>query len=89
MHTLHTEGLFASTSHLDGGKVVCQSTLNPLAAAGTAAWTELRALVTTLLSKETATLRDNAELKAKALVATDTATMHLPATIGDYTDFCT
>lgn len=34
------------------------------------------------------TLRDNAELRAKAFVAQSDAEMHLPAEIGDYTDFC-
>jgi fumarylacetoacetase len=32
-------------------------------------------------------LRENERLRARALVARKTATMHLPAQIGDYTDF--
>jgi fumarylacetoacetase len=50
-------------------------------------WLEARATIANLLSADNPTVRDNAELRAKCLVAQAEATMHLPATIGDYTDF--
>jgi fumarylacetoacetase len=37
-------------------------------AMGKESWKEVRSTLTNLLSKDTATLRDNAELKSKALV---------------------
>ncbi|BDA42410.1 Fumarylacetoacetase [Coccomyxa sp. Obi] len=40
-----------------------------------------------LLSKDVPTLRDNTPLREAALVQQSDAEMHLPATIGDYTDF--
>lgn len=40
-----------------------------------------------LLSSDEATLRDNEELRQKALVPQSEVTMLLPARIGDYTDF--
>jgi len=40
-----------------------------------------------LLSKDTPTLRDNTELRERALIPMEKVTMHLPARIGDYTDF--
>merc|ERR1712117_741977 len=40
-----------------------------------------------LLSRDNATIRDDPGLRAAALVPQSAATMHLPATIGDYTDF--
>jgi len=67
--------------------VFSESTLNAFMALGKPAWQETRARLTELLSKDTATLRDDAELRAKALVPMDTVSMHLPARIGDYTDF--
>ncbi|EDQ91251.1 uncharacterized protein MONBRDRAFT_34985 [Monosiga brevicollis MX1] len=61
--------------------------LNPLMALPKAAWTETRASLQKILSSDEAVLRDNAELRARALVPQASVTMHLPASIGDYTDF--
>jgi fumarylacetoacetase len=55
--------------------------------AGTAVWSAARARITELLSEDCAELRDNADLRAKAFVPMSAAKMHLPASIGDYTDF--
>ncbi len=64
-----------------------QTTLNAFMGAGKAAWSETRATLQQLLSKDVATLRDDEKLRAAAFVPQSSAQMHLPATIGDYTDF--
>ncbi len=50
-------------------------------------WQETRATVKKLLSKDCPLLRDDADLRGKALVDRRKARMYLPAVIGDYTDF--
>jgi len=67
--------------------VFTNSTLNEFMALGRPAWQEARATLQKLLSKDEAVLRDDASLRQKCLVPMDKATMHLPARIGDYTDF--
>jgi len=52
-----------------------------------AVWTTARATIQRLLSKTEPVLQDNAALRARALLPMDTVLMHLPAEIGDYTDF--
>ncbi|XP_041361314.1 fumarylacetoacetase-like [Gigantopelta aegis] len=61
--------------------------LNGFMALGRPAWLEARASLQKILSKSEPVLRDNADLRAKAFVSQSQATMHLPANIGDYTDF--
>ncbi|XP_069767833.1 fumarylacetoacetase isoform X3 [Narcine bancroftii] len=67
--------------------VFTQPTLNSFMSLGREAWGEARAVIQRLLSASEPTLRDNKELRKKAFVSQDSATMHLPAEIGDYTDF--
>ncbi|XP_046351026.1 fumarylacetoacetase-like [Haliotis rufescens] len=64
-----------------------EPTLNSFMALGRAAWQEARGVLQKILSVSDGVLRDNAELRAKAFVPQSQATMHLPAKIGDYTDF--
>lgn len=64
-----------------------QQTLNAFMGMGKTAWSTTRKVLTALLDEKTATLRDNAELRAKALHPQSSVTMELPCTIGDYTDF--
>ncbi|NWU81319.1 FAAA Fumarylacetoacetase, partial [Onychorhynchus coronatus] len=64
-----------------------QPTLNAFMGLGRPAWMEARALLQRLLSAGEPTLRDNTELRRRAFVPQASATMHLPAHIGDYTDF--
>lgn len=52
-----------------------------------AAWLEARKTIQELLSKDSPKLRDDAQLRSKAFVPQSDATLHLPAQIGDYTDF--
>ncbi|XP_037796007.1 fumarylacetoacetase-like [Penaeus monodon] len=81
-------------SHLFCGPVLAghqhvfkEPTLNAFMGLGLAAWKEARATLQTLLSEENPTLKDDCALRAKAFVPQNAAQMHLPATIGDYTDF--
>ncbi len=64
-----------------------QSTLNAFMAAGRAEWRKVRERLQHLLNAETATLRDDGDLRSQALFRQSDVTMHLPAQIGDYTDF--
>ncbi|XP_071943242.1 fumarylacetoacetase-like [Antedon mediterranea] len=67
--------------------VFSETTLNSFMALGKPAWQEARVTLTKLLSADEPTLRDNSTLRSQAFVDQDKATMHLPARIGDYTDF--
>jgi len=64
-----------------------ETTLNGFMGLGKSAWDEARTRLQALLGNSETTLRDDADLKATALVPQSAASMHLPATIGDYTDF--
>ena len=64
-----------------------QANLNAFMGLGRPAWKEARSTIQRLLSADEGTLRDNISLRSQALVPQNTATMHLPASIGDYTDF--
>ncbi|PYL04481.1 MAG: fumarylacetoacetase [Verrucomicrobia bacterium] len=61
--------------------------LNLFMALGRPSWKKTRDILQRLLSAETATLRDNAELRARVFHKQSEVTMQLPARIGDYTDF--
>ncbi|XP_032088534.1 fumarylacetoacetase [Thamnophis elegans] len=84
----------SSVKHLFDGPVLSkqhhvfeQSTLNAFMALGWEAWTEARSWLQKILSDKEPTLRDNAELRKRAFISQASAIMHLPAEIGDYTDF--
>ncbi|KJH40710.1 putative fumarylacetoacetase [Dictyocaulus viviparus] len=64
-----------------------QETLNAFMALPRAAWIEARSTIQNLLSDDVNTLKGNPELRSRSLVNQKDATMHIPATIGDYTDF--
>src|ERR1041384_859008 len=61
--------------------------LNSFLSLGRPAWTKAREIVQHLLNSDTATLRDDAELRARAFFPQKEIAMQLPARIGDYTDF--
>lgn len=67
--------------------LLSQPTLNDFMGAGRPVWQAVRKTVTQLLSADEPTLRDNADLRSKALVPQQGTALVLPATIGDYTDF--
>uniref|UniRef100_G3SLF0 Fumarylacetoacetase n=1 Tax=Loxodonta africana TaxID=9785 RepID=G3SLF0_LOXAF len=64
-----------------------EPTLNSFMGLGQAAWKEARASLQSLLSASQARLRDDMELRKRAFASQASAAMHLPATVGDYTDF--
>ncbi|KAJ8965386.1 hypothetical protein NQ317_006460 [Molorchus minor] len=64
-----------------------EATLNSLMALTPNAWKEARGTLQSLLSVDNPTLKDNADLLSRAFTSQAEATMHLPARIGDYTDF--
>jgi len=64
-----------------------EPTLNAFMALGRPAWRETRSTLQRLLAADNPELRDNQELRNKVFVSMCDAVMHLPANIGDYTDF--
>lgn len=67
--------------------VFSQPALNDFMALGRPAWREARNTVQTLLRDDNPTLRDDDVLRREALWPQAEVQMHLPARIGDYTDF--
>jgi len=61
--------------------------LNHFMAQGKAVWKQARQEITRLLSVDNPTLKNNKDLRAKALIPQKDVEMLLPAEIGDYTDF--
>lgn len=68
------------------GRNNCFST-HILASRGRDCLRETRRVVSDLLRRETPTLRDNAELRGRALVPQREVRMHLPTCVYNYTDF--
>jgi len=79
--------LFDGPLMKDNQDVLKASTLNPLMSLASGCWAEVRSRVSQLLAEENPTIRDDPVLRGACVVAQEEATMHLPATIGDYTDF--
>ena len=67
--------------------VFAADALNPFLALGRPAWKRVRGTLQSLLSAENPRLRDDQNLRRKVLHERDKVRMHLPARIGDYTDF--
>ncbi|WP_028226626.1 fumarylacetoacetase [Paraburkholderia ferrariae] len=67
--------------------VFARGALNDFIALGRDAWRSVRIQLSSLLARETATLRDDTALKARAFVRQADATLHLPVEIPGYTDF--
>ncbi len=83
---LEARGFF-NGPELRGKSVFAQPALNDFMALGRPAWQEARAVIQELLSADCPTLRDNAPLRQQSLIPMGDVVMHLPARIGDYTDF--
>ncbi|CEO94815.1 Fumarylacetoacetase [Plasmodiophora brassicae] len=62
-------------------------TLNEFMSLGPEQWSNARRTIQKLLAKDTPTLRDNTELRRRALLRRDQVAMQMPCEIGDYTDF--
>ncbi|GAA5813055.1 hypothetical protein MFLAVUS_006522 [Mucor flavus] len=71
----------------DPVKIFSESSLNTFMSLGRPVWRATRLAIQDILSKDNAKLRDNSELLQKVLVPLTEVKMHLPARIGDYTDF--
>ena len=63
------------------------STLNSFMGAGKKEWSKVRNQIQKLLMDSNPTLRDNAELREQLFYKQSEVKMHIPAHIGDYTDF--
>lgn len=83
LSVLESEGLLSLT----GGPYFDQPTLNAFIDSGRDNWTKARSTIQTLLSSDNVTLRDNADLQAKALFKQTDVTMHLPVQVPGFTDF--
>ncbi|TKC91133.1 fumarylacetoacetase [Trinickia terrae] len=70
-----------------GGAVFAKPALNDFIALGRDVWRSVRIQLSALLEANCPTLRDDAGLRARALVAQADATLHLPVEIPGYTDF--
>ncbi|XP_054161429.1 fumarylacetoacetase-like [Oppia nitens] len=85
----------SEVSHLFDGPIMKNNSkrvfnsnyLNDFLELGRQAWSETRAKLKHLLDKDTDILRDNQDLRQRALVKQSDAQMHLPVQVGDYTDF--
>ena len=64
-----------------------QASLNAFIALGRPVWQQVRARLQQLLAADSAELRDNADLRAKAFYAQADVTMLLPIEVPGYTDF--
>ena len=71
---------------LAGQRLFDRSSLNAFMALGRPAWKAARATISRLLSADEPTLRDDADLRAKALFSMNGVELLLPVEIGDYTD---
>jgi fumarylacetoacetase len=83
LSVLAEHGLFA------GFDAACfaEGSLNTFMGLGREAWDETRAVATRLLDAGEGELRDNAALREQALLPLPGLQVHMPAKIGDYTDF--
>ncbi len=83
LSVLEAEGLLT----LAGGNYFDQPILNPFIESGRDNWAKARHTIQMLLSADNNTLRDNQDLKTKALFKQADVTMHLPVRVPGYTDF--
>ena len=84
---LETHGLLAAAG-AGRAPVFSQPALNPFMALGADAWAAVRERLQDLLSSDgDPALREGGAVREAALVPLAEVTMHLPAQIGDYTDF--
>lgn len=80
-------GGFFNHPTLRGFAPFSQNSLNRFMSLGRPAWQEARRVIQDLLQADNPTLRDDGELRGRALHPLAQVIMHLPAHIGDYTDF--
>jgi len=86
LSVLEDAGLFKGVTPLNDNLFSTDS-LNTFMACGPDVWRGVRATVTQLLETNNPSLRDNGPLREKAFFPIKDVELHLPVTIGDYTDF--
>src|SRR5699024_8165837 len=69
------------------GPVFAQDSLNEFIAQGSVHWRAVRTAIQTLLAADNPRLREDAALRARALIPQTQVQMHLPVQITGYTDF--
>ena len=67
--------------------IFAQSSINAFMALGPQAWSKTRARISEVLRHDNPQLRDNKELRSRALVPMADVKLHLPITVAGYTDF--
>jgi fumarylacetoacetase len=67
--------------------VFAAATLNPFMALGPKVWSTTRTRISELLREDYPELRDNPELRQRALVPMRDVKLHMPITVAGYTDF--
>lgn len=78
----------AGLLNVDQDPVFTGDNINTFMAQGAAAWDTVRTRLTQLLKDDgDPALRDDADLRAKALIAMDDVVMHMPFEVAEYTDF--
>ncbi|MDM7916956.1 MAG: fumarylacetoacetase [Candidatus Eisenbacteria bacterium] len=86
LSVLERQGLFDGP-RLRDKQVFARPSLNTFLSLGRPAWREARIAVSRFLSEGDSRLRDDADLRRRALLPMASVRMELPAEIGDYTDF--
>ena len=81
------EAGFFHTLNFGERAIFARDSLNGFLALGRPVWRRTREILQHLLAADTATLRDDEALRARAFHRQAEVTMQLPARIGDYTDF--
>src|SRR5699024_6314455 len=82
---LEHEGFFESA--LEGEKVFQDQVLNQLMDHPRQTWTDIREIISNLLSAGESALQDNSALRERVFTPRKDVEMQLPVQIGDYTDF--
>jgi fumarylacetoacetase len=72
---------------LTGAPIFHQTSLNGFLALGRPAWNVARTVISGLLTADEPALRDDAELRSRALIPMTDVELLIPVEIGDYTDF--
>lgn len=83
LSVLEVAGLLTSSPT----RVFNQPSLNDFISLGKPAWQAARKQISFLLRKDEARLRDDADLRTRALIPLQQVQMHLPVRVGAYTDF--